>query len=135
MLEVSYVGVFLATLGAFAVGALWYSVLFGKMWRELMGFTPESMKAMKMTPLMAMLGGFVSTLIMVWILAYFAAAWGVADIGGSLMLGFLVWLGFQLPIVIHTLWWEGKPFKLFAINASHQLLATCVASLVLILVG
>lgn len=135
MLEVNYLGVILATIGSFAVGALWYSVLFGKMWRELMGFTPEKMQSMTMTPFKAMAGGVASTFVMVWMLAYFAEAWGVADIGGSLMLGFLIWLGFQMPILIHSLWWEGKPVKLFAINATHQLVATCVASLVLMLVG
>lgn len=135
MLEVNYLGILLGTIGAFAVGSLWYSVLFGKLWRDLMGFTPESMKAMNMTPFMAMIGGFASTLVMVFVLAYFSAVWSVADVGGALMLGFLVWLGFQMPIIIHSLWWEGRPAALFGINAAHQLVATSVASLIITLVG
>lgn len=131
MIEVSYVGVLLATIGAYAVGALWYSVLFGNRWKALMGFTPESMKAMKMTPALSMALGFVSTLIMVYVLAYFAVAWGVADVKGSLMCGFLVWIGFQATIQIHSYLYEGRPLALFILNGGQQLVATLVASVIL----
>lgn len=134
MIEVSYVSVLLATVGAYAVGALWYSVLFGKKWQALMGMTPESMKAMKMTPTMAMSLGFLFTLIMVYILAHFSAAWGVADVPGALMLGFWVWLGFQATILIHSYLYEGRPFMLFVLNGAHQLVATLVAAVILQLI-
>lgn len=134
MIGIDYVSVLAATIGAYAVGALWYSVLFGKKWKELMGFTPESMKAMKMTPAMAMSLGFVSTLVMVYVLAHFSAVWGVSDIAGALTLGFWVWLGFQATILIQSYLYEGRSFALFALNAAHSLVSTEVACLILALI-
>jgi hypothetical protein len=134
MIEVSYVSVLLAAVGAYAVGALWYSVLFGKKWQALMGFTPESMRAMKMTPALAMSLGFVSTLVMTYMLAHFSAAWGVADLRGALTLGALVWLGFQATILIQSYLYEGRSLALFVLNGAHQLIATLVAAVLLQLI-
>jgi len=43
--NVNMLAVFLGALAFFIVGALWYSVLFGKAWRELNGITDEMVKA------------------------------------------------------------------------------------------
>lgn len=135
MIEVNFLGVLIATVGAYAVGALWYSVLFGRQWKALMGFTDESMKAMKMTPVVSMSIGFVTTLIMTYVLAHFVIVWGAVTLASALTLGFWVWLGFQATILAHSFLYEGRPGMLFIINAGHQLVATLVACALLALVG
>ena len=69
--SINYLAVFVATVAAMALGFLWYGPLFGSQWKKLMGFTDKTMKQMKMTPVQSMIGGFVSTLIMSYILAHF----------------------------------------------------------------
>lgn len=41
---IHYFAVIVATLAAFALGVLWYSVLFGKRWMKELGFTEEQLK-------------------------------------------------------------------------------------------
>ena len=40
--------ILVATLASFALGALWYSVLFGKIWQREVGITDEDMKGANM---------------------------------------------------------------------------------------
>jgi len=55
--EINYLAVLVAAIASMALGFLWYGPLFGNQWKKLMGFTDKSMKAMKMTPMQAMIGG------------------------------------------------------------------------------
>lgn len=43
--DVNILAVFLGALAFFFVGAVWYTALFGKAWRELNGITDEMVKA------------------------------------------------------------------------------------------
>lgn len=132
-ISINYVAVLVATLLAFGVGALWYTVLFQKPWIKLMGFTPDQMRSMPLTGTQAMGIGFVATLIMVYVLAHFVSMLNVRDLSGALELGFWIWLGFVATVQIHSFLYEGRPIKLFLINTSHMLVAILVATSVLAL--
>jgi hypothetical protein len=131
-IAVNYIAVLGSAVAMFIVGALWYSpFLFGRVWAREMGFTEESMKNMKMTPMVAMAMNFVTALISAYVLYHFAAIVGVIDVSGALSLGFWIWLGFMAPIVLHAYFWEGKSAKLVSINAAHLLVAICAGAAVL----
>ena len=130
-IAINYVGVLVGAIAAFAVGAIWYSLLFRKQWMRLMGITPEGMKGMRLTGPQAMGIGFFTVLLMVYVLAHFEFLVGVADMREALVLGFWIWLGFQAPLLANSVLYENRPFSLYLINASQQLVATLVASAVL----
>ena len=132
-ISVNYLAVFVATITSFIVGALWYGPLFGKQWMKLEGFTPESMKSIKLKLGHAMGLGFVSTLIMVCVLAHFAIAWGAEGVMGAFQLTFWVWIGFIVTTLAGSVLWEGKSAKLFLFNIIYQFISIFVASLVLVL--
>lgn len=123
-----------AAVASFSIGAFWYSpVGFGKPWMRLMGYTEEVMRSMTMTPARAMTIGFLMALLTSYVLAHFVAVWnevafGAMTWGDGLMLGFWIWLGFQVTIHIGSVLWENKSWKLFVLNASYQLLATLTMS-------
>ena len=139
MLEISinYLAVFLAGVANVIVGVIWYGPLFGKQWRNLMGLTKESLQNMKMKPLQAMAGGFVTALIMAYVLAHAAFVWG--DFFGSsvgqplfaLQLGFWIWLGYVATTQAGGVLWEGKPWKLFFINAGNTLVSLVAMAFVI----
>ncbi len=133
MVEINYIAVLVAGVASYAVGALWYGFLFQKKWMGLMGFTPDVVKTMKMTPAMSMILGFILTMVTVYVLAGFAAYLELMGVKDMLMLGLLVWVGFQLPILSHSVLYENRTVPLLLINAGHQLTATLVAALVLAL--
>ncbi len=132
-MEINYFAVLVATLAAYAVGALWYTVLFQKPWIKLMGLTPEKMQSMPLTGPQAMALGFVATLVTVYVLAHFVVMLNVTDLSGAFQLGFWIWLGFIATVQIHTFLYEGKSIKLFLINAGHTLVATVLAASILAL--
>lgn len=132
-ITINYLAVLVAAIVNMVVGSLWYGPVFGKTWMGLMGFTPESMKNMKLSAMQAMALGFVTSLIMAYVLAHFVFMSGAIDAGGALTLAFWIWLGFMLTTAASSFLWEGKPFKLFVLNAAEQFVALLLMTLVITL--
>lgn len=126
--DINIVLVLIAALAAWGLGALWYSpLLFGKQWMAEMGFTPESMHGMKMTPKLAMALGFLGAVLTAGVLSCFIAVWealeGTSGLILNLQLGFIVWLGFVMPVNAGVVLWEGKSVKLFALVTGYHLVS------------
>ena len=68
--RINYLAVAVAALAAFFIGAVWYTVLFGKLWLIKQGYTPEQMQQMQARRPMPVF--FVEL-----ILCYFIAAMGL----------------------------------------------------------
>ncbi len=132
-ITVNYWAVLVAGLIYMGVGAIWYGPLFGKMWMKLVGITEESMKKMPLTPIQSMVGGLVTALIMACTLSKLAVIYGAMGVVGAWSMAFFVWFGFMMPNTASSFLWEGKPLKLFLINASMQLVAMFLMALVLVL--
>lgn len=132
LISVNLWAVLVSAIASMVIGSLWYSVLFGKVWINLMGFTEKSMKEAKekgMTKSYLIM--FVCSLITAYVLAHFAKYAGSVGVLGGLQLGFWVWLGFFATTLISTVLWEGKPVKLYLINVSHYLVTLVVMSIIL----
>ncbi|MGH7175013.1 MAG: DUF1761 domain-containing protein [Minisyncoccia bacterium] len=127
---VNYVAVLVAAIAAFVVGALWYGPIFGKVWRREMGMDDmqPSMKGMGSS----MVGGFIATLVLVWVLAEFYSMWYITTLPTALLIAFWIWLGFIATVMTNVMWYEKKSFKLYVINVAHYLVAILVAAAVLI---
>jgi len=130
---VNYWAVLVAAIVSFVVGWLWYGPLFGKMWQGLMGMTPENMQAMKMKPMTAMFWGFVTALVMACVLSRVLFVFGAVSVSGALSVAFWVWLGFLATTSLGSYLWEGRPFKLFVLNAAHQFVSVFLMAIVLTL--
>jgi hypothetical protein len=127
----SYLAVLVAAVASFAFGALWHSPLgFGKYWQKLMGFSADSMRNMPLTPVQAMLIGFIATVLFAYVLAHFVAV-GSVDVGGALWVGFWVWLGFVVTTLANGWLWEGKSPKLFLFNCAYQLISIEIMAAIL----
>lgn len=133
--DVNLTIVFFAAVASYIFGALWHGPVFGKYWMNLMGFTKNSMKKMKLTPLMAMTLGFIVTLLVAYILAHFVVYMAVDTINEALGLTFWLWLGFQAPIIFGGFLWEGRTFKLFTFNAIYRYLELGIMAVVLAVWG
>lgn len=138
IITIDYLGVLMAAVASFAFGALWHSQLgFGMTWRSLMGLSEKDMRstpsaadrqrARPLSPVQAMLLGFIATLLFAYVLAHFIVLAGVAaggvSVGVALEAGFWVWLGFAVVILANGYLWEGKPLNLFLFNAAYQFLS------------
>jgi len=121
---VSYVAILVAAVVSFVIGMLWYSpLLFGKMWIRLSGIDKEKMeKNMKKGMGKVMLFAFIANLVMAYVLSYFINVLRYSMAVDGAILGFMIWLGFLATTLLGTVLWEGKPFGLYVINASYNLI-------------
>ncbi len=117
--HISYVVLISTAIAAFIFGFLWYGPLFGKTWLQLMDKNPEECKGKKPpvgTMLLALLGSFLTTVVMGYLLK-------AASPCCNCSVAFMVWLGFYVPVLLGSVMWEGRPWKLFALNAAYYFLS------------
>jgi len=134
MYEVTLWPVVAAGIANLVIGFIWYNPsVFGSVWMQLANLSPVQMEAgKKKMPLMAFFAVIVA-IVMAYVMAHFSIAWGVFDIIGAIELAFWLWIGFVVPPLIGVVLWEGKRFKLFAINAGYWFVSMVVASIILVL--
>ena len=133
LVEVNFLAVLVATMASFVVGWAWYSpLLFVKPWMKLRGQDWEKATAdgMKM-PYGIMAVEFVTTLIMAYFIAQFAAWVGAVTLLGGLVLGFWIWLGFFATTMLGPVLWEKVPLKLYAISAGRWLVSILAMAAIL----
>jgi Protein of unknown function (DUF1761) len=92
--DVNYLAVLVAGVIAFAIGAIWYTALFGKKWRDLQGISEAKMKEMqdKMNPPIFFGGMMVSYFVLAYAMAVILSAFLEPTAGTGAMFGFFAWL-------------------------------------------
>ena len=129
--EVNYLAVLVAAVASFLLGWLWYGPFFGKPWMKLMNFDKNSMKSMKLSPVTAMILGFLTYLVIAYVLAGFISILNSATIVEGMKIAFWIWLGFIATTTLGSFLWEGKSIKLYLLNNTYNLLNLLVMSAIL----
>ena len=132
---VNYWAVLVAGIVSMVLGFLWYGPLFGKMWMGLMKIDKKKAEEMKKKGMSAMLPqfftAFVSALVLNYFLALFVGYTQAITAVEGMQTGFHLWLGFIATVMIGIVLWEGKPFKLYLINALHYLVVLLINGAIL----
>ncbi len=130
--NINYLAVLVATIAAFALGALWYSKpLFAKAWMKEVGLTEEDAAKSGVAKTMAF--SFLLFLIMCFGLAYLIQGHGNDEIGWlsglfhGLLMG-VVFVGCSMGI---NYLYQMKSFKLWLIDTLYQVIALGVMGLIL----
>ena len=129
--EVNYLAVLVAAVASFLLGWLWYGPFFGKPWMKLMNFDKNSMKSMKLSPVTAMILGFLTYLVIAYVLAGFISILNSATIVEGMKIAFWIWLGFIATTTLGSFLWEGKSIKLYLLNNAYNLLNILVIAVIL----
>ncbi len=128
--------IIVSSIVMFVVGALWFTVLFGKVWSRLMNRTPEAMenyKAQGMGPKMVIM--FVLNIVSSIVLSHIISQFAVITAMQYVFFIIVIWLGFTLPSLVNTYLWEGKSMKLVLINAGGSLAAFIAGSIAIYLLA
>ncbi len=122
ILHLNYVHVLVVTLAGFMLGAVWYSLLFGKAWRVEMKITDEMMKNEQAKGGMAgyLVKGFVYTLLSTFGLAALIAAHGAPNWKHGAAFGLFVGLVGPVMRMLNGAVYEKRSLKLQLINAGHE---------------
>ncbi len=137
--EVNYLAVLVASVVSMGVGFVWYTVLFGKPWMKLMGYSKESMAKARKGMGKTYSISFVLTLLMAYVLYhvmvfsdnYFGYPWLMTGLTSA----FWMWLGFVAPVQATDVLFGGKSWKLFWINTGYQLASLLAMGLTMGLTG
>ena len=134
MYEVTFLPILGAGIAAAVLGYIWYHPrVFGSAWMRLSGITPEmAEKGKRRMPLYGFIG-LLASMLVAYVMNYFGIAWSVFDWAEALQLAFWCWIGFAAPVLLSSVLWEQKPFKLYLINALYWLVALCLMALILLL--
>ncbi len=130
-IDINYWAVLVAAIVGMAIGAVWYSVLFGKKWMELMNLDEKKMEVLKEKAKWSYVWGFLTLLVMAYVLAHIVDYAEAATWLDGLQAGFWIWLGFVATVMLGGVLWEGKPFKLYLIGAAHELVSLLVMGVIL----
>ena len=134
VVSVNYLAVLAAAVAAIVLGFLWYGPLFGKMWMQLMNIDKKKMdEAKKKGMIMNYIIMIISTLVMSYTLAHLVKFLSATNIFDALRVAFWMWLGFIATVMLGTVLWEGKSWKLYCLNATYWLVNLAVMSSILAL--
>ncbi|HTN13378.1 MAG TPA: DUF1761 domain-containing protein [Sphingomonadaceae bacterium] len=115
---INYVAVFLGALAFFAVGAVWYTMLFGKAWQRAAGLRDEQLRGANMPLIFGLC--FLAELVISWMLGHQIARTSppphvimmfALGFGGALM----------IPAIGINYLFQRRPLRLFLIDAGHIL--------------
>ena len=132
-ISINYWAVLAAAVASMVLGFLWYGPLFGKVWIKLMNFDKKQMEQMKkkgMGKIYTLM--VINTLVVSYILAHFIKYLGTT-VPEALQTAFWLWLGFIATVMLGSVLWEGKSWKLYSINAAYWLVNLAVMSAILAL--
>ncbi len=132
MAGVNYLAVLVAAIANMVIGALWYSTsLFGKRWMELVGIRPEDAEKRAAGARRAYSWMFVASLLMAYALARILWYAKIQSLCGGAAIGLLAWLGFVATTMGANYLFEGRPCRLYTINAGYPLVSLIVMGAIL----
>ncbi|MBX4188550.1 DUF1761 domain-containing protein [Candidatus Saccharibacteria bacterium] len=120
--EINWLAVLVAALINMVVGALWYSSAgFVKPWMKLTGHKMGGGSAGPGYAISA-----VGALLQAFILVHFVRYAGAITAVRGAEAGFWLWLGFVGVVMATNIVFEGRPWKLWAINAGYFLVVLII---------
>ncbi|EQA62504.1 DUF1761 domain-containing protein [Leptospira alexanderi] len=138
-LQINYLAILAAVVVHFIIGSVWYGPVFGKAWMKEMGIPldvkPNIKDMIKPMGLMVV-GSFLTAYVLFYTTnVWRASSWHAGEDSPAYVYGFFsgfyTWLGFYLPILINTVTFEGRSWKLFFINAGYNLISLQVIAMIL----
>jgi len=136
--SVNYWAVLVSALVFFALGALWYGPLFGKLWMKAMGIDPDNTEALKAEQNMVKSFGImlISSLLMALatghLIDYLVVVFpGSSPVSIGLSTAFWVWLGYSLSYILTAPAFESRPWSYVFINAGYWLVGLFLTGLII----
>lgn len=127
----NWLAIVLGTAAFFAVGAIWYTVLFGKIWQRETGLSDEQLKSGANMPLIFGLC-FLLELVVVTMLGHLFAFVQPGD-HVKMMMATGFGLAIMSPAIGITYLYMRKSLKLFLIDAGHFVVGMAAVGLVFVL--
>ena len=126
---INYWAILVATVASFAIGALWYGPVFGKVWMRGVGLTEEDIKSAN--PTKAYIVNFLTGLILAFVLAHVIHQFQAFTWQKGLESGFWMWLGFAFTIKLGDAMFAGTRMSVVFIDTGYRLVWLLVSGVIL----
>jgi hypothetical protein len=131
-MKINYPAVLVAAIVHFIIGGLWYGLIFGNKFIELIAWTPAQLQEIQnQSHVKEYAFAFLCSLVLVYILAHFVQytkAKGAAD---GMQTAFWLWLGFVATTQLATVIFEQRRLGLYLLNVGYQLVAGLICGAIL----
>lgn len=129
--HINWLAVFTASIAHFMLGAVWFTVLFGKHYARALGIDDRPPQSPK---LLFLVGPFICSGVTIATTAFLLRAIGITTYGEALLLGLIVGIGYLVAmtvnIAINPLF--PKPFYYSLINAPMFIIGSLMSCIILI---
>jgi len=129
----NWLAILVAAVAYFALGSVWFSVLFGKQWMALNGIpepTPEKKEEMKKMMMPLMLKTFVMGFVMAFVIGLLAMSIGVYRCIPGIKLGLGLSVVGVIPLIMADMYFM-KPLKLWFIDAGYHVIGIILMSIII----
>ena len=121
-IHINVLAVVASALGAFVLGAFWYSpLLFGNLWVKAHGFKEDQVREMQRTAGRAYSTAMACYVVMGVVFSVVFSYMGGQGLVSGLWVGFLIWMGFLLPTGLMTTMFSGRSIRGYLIDTGYQL--------------
>ena len=130
MLDLSvlnWLAILVATVAGFALGGLWYGPLFGEAWLSALGKMANDIQP-SATPFVI---SFFTALITAVVLALFINATNISTLGGGVMIGLLVGIGFIATAMASDSAFGDTGLNLWLIQSGYRVLYSVIMGAIL----
>ena len=124
-MELNFLAIGVAAVAAFILSAVWYGV-FGSQLAELHPAYADSGSPSAKDAIVELARNLVVAVVLAWLVDQI----GVDDWAQAALLGFVLWVGFPLIILIGSVYHEKVPVKLASIHAGDWLLKLVVIAII-----
>jgi Protein of unknown function (DUF1761) len=131
-MKINYLAVLVAAIVHFMIGGLWYGVIFENKFIQLIGWSPEKLEQVaNQNNTKAYLFAFLSSLVLVYILAHFVQYTKARGALDGMQTGFWLWLGFVATTQLATVVFEERNLGLYLLNIGYQFVACLLTGAIL----
>ncbi|MES2701570.1 MAG: DUF1761 domain-containing protein [Bacteroidota bacterium] len=127
--HLNFLAIAVATVVYFIIGALWFSVLFGKPWIKLTGITMSDEDKKGVPKVFAVT--FVINFIICMATAIVIYLVNPADAISAATVGMILGIGFMAAPAAMNYMYARRPFQLTMIDAGYHVVAITVVSMIL----
>lgn len=123
---VKIIGVLVAAIVAYAIGALYYGLIFADLWKKLTGVTEASMKG----EMWRMSLSWIMPLVISFAIAKRNNALNIQSLVSSAKSGFAIGLLLTLGARLYTFVYSAEPLELFILDGIHLVIISTAIGIV-----
>lgn len=128
--NLNWLAVLIAAVAYFAIGFLWYTVLFGNTWIRLMGKTREELGRPGPSYAITVVAELISAIVLAVLIGMLRHAGPVGAVDGAL-LGLLIGAGIVATSYVIESIFAGRRAALYLVNVGYHVVALIVMGAIL----